>query len=70
VKKTIGRINADIQICYFGSNAQPNYVLLDNNEELLAEPIGTNYDVKAFTKFLDDAKALFNKRMGIKEGKK
>lgn len=69
VKKTIGRINADIQICYFGSNAQPNYVLLDNNEELLAEPIGTNYDVKEFIKFLDGAKALFNKRMGIKEKK-
>lgn len=66
VKKTIGRINADIQICYFGSNAQPNYCLLDNNEELLAKPRGANYDVDKFVKFLDDAKALFNKRHGIK----
>jgi thiol:disulfide interchange protein len=67
VKKTIGSINADIQICYFGSNAQPNYCLLDNNEELLAEPRGSNYNVAEFIKFLDNAKALFNKRNGIKD---
>lgn len=66
VKKSIGKINSDIQICYFGSNAQPNYCLLDNNEELLAEPRGSNYNVKEFIKFLDDAKALFYKREGIK----
>lgn len=69
VKKTIGRVNADIQICYFGSNAQPNYCLLDNNEELLAEPRGANYDVKEFIEFLDGAKELFNKRHGIKAEK-
>lgn len=69
VKKTIGKINSDIQICYFGSNAQPNYCLLDNNEELLAEPRGSNYDVKEFIKFLDGAKELFNKRYGIQAGK-
>lgn len=66
VKKSIGKINSDIQICYFGSNAQPNYCLLDNNEELLAEPRGSNYNVKEFIKFLDEAKALFYKREGIK----
>jgi len=66
VKKTIGRVNADIQICYFGSNAQPNYCLLDNEEELLATPRGANYDVEEFIEFLDDAKKLFDKRHGIK----
>ncbi len=69
VKKTIGKINADIQICYFGSNAQPNYCLLDNNEELLAEPRGSNYNVNEFIEFLDEAKKLFNKKNGIKAGK-
>lgn len=69
VKKTIGKINADIQICYFGSNAQPNYCLLDNNEELLAEPRGSNYNVNEFIEFLDGAKKLFNKRHGIKAEK-
>lgn len=67
VKKTIGKINADIQICYFGSNAQPNYCLLDNNEELLAPPRGSDYNVEKFIEFLDEAKKLFNKRHGIKE---
>lgn len=66
VKKTIGRINADIQICYFGSNAQPNYCLLDNEEELLAKPRGADYSVEDFIEFLDGAKKLFNKRHGIK----
>ncbi len=70
VKKTIGRVNADIQVCYFGSNAQPNYCLLDNNEELLAEPRQADYDVAEFIKFLDGAKELFNKRHGIKADKK
>lgn len=69
VKKTIGRVNADIQICYFGSNAQPNYCLIDNNEELLAEPRGANYNVKEFIEFLDEAKKLFNQRHGIKADK-
>ncbi|MGV3596755.1 MAG: protein-disulfide reductase DsbD family protein [Bacteroidota bacterium] len=72
MKKTIGSVNADIQICYFGNNAQPNYCILDTNEELLAEPRGVSantpnakdYDVADFVKFLDDAKSLFNKRMG------
>lgn len=70
VKKTIGRVNADIQVCYFGSNAQPNYCLLDNNEELLAEPRQADYDVAEFVEFLDGAKELFNKRNGIKSDKK
>lgn len=69
LKKTIGRVNADIQICYFGSNAQPNYCLIDNNEELLAEPRGANYNVKEFIEFLDGAKKLFNQRHGIKAEK-
>jgi thiol:disulfide interchange protein len=66
VKKSIGKINSDIQICYFGTNSQPNYCLLDNNEELLAEPRQANYKVSEFIEFLDGAKKLFNKRHGIK----
>lgn len=67
IKKSVGKINSDIQICYFGTNAQPNYCLLGNDEELLAEPRGANYDVEAFIEFLDGAKKLFNKKNGIKE---
>jgi len=62
LKKTIGKINADIQICKFNHIAQPYYVLLDNDEQLLAKPTGTEYDVAKFRKFLEDAKKQFKNR--------
>jgi hypothetical protein len=37
-KKTIGKQNADFQIRKFNNNAQPFYVILDQNGELLVEP--------------------------------
>jgi len=52
VKKTIGKKNADFQITKFGVNAQPFYVLLGHNEEVLAQPRAYNLDVDAFVKFL------------------
>jgi thiol:disulfide interchange protein DsbD len=68
-KKTIGAKNADIQIKYFGSNAQPNYILLDNRgdystikEDILMPTRGHNLDIEAFIKFLDGGVAEFNKR--------
>ncbi len=53
VKSTIGRKNADLQISRFNVNSQPFYVLLGNEEELLAEPFGFNTDVELFINFLD-----------------
>ena len=68
-KKTIGAKNADIQVKYFGSNAQPNYVLLDNRgnyatirEDVLMPTRGHNLDIEAFIKFLDGGVAEYNKR--------
>lgn len=63
MKKTIGKINADLQICKFKHNAQPYYVLLDNDEQLLAQPIGSEYDVVKFRKFLEGAKKSFEKKL-------
>lgn len=40
VKKSIGEINLDFQVCNFDKNAQPLYVTLDKNEDLLASPVG------------------------------
>lgn len=68
-KKTIGRINADLQICQFNHIAQPYYVILDNDEQLLAEPIGSEYDVVKFRSFLKEAKTRFEKRLAAKESK-
>lgn len=62
VKKTLGKQNADFQITRFNNNAQPYYVILDHNEELLAKPRGYNTDVSGFVEFLDGAKREFEKR--------
>jgi thiol:disulfide interchange protein len=60
VKKTLGKQNADFQITRFNNNAQPYYVILDHNEQLLAKPRGYNTDIVAFVEFLDGAKKIFN----------
>ena len=62
VKKTLGKQNADFQITRFNNNAQPYYVILDHNEELLAKPRGYNTNVSGFIEFLDGAKREFEKR--------
>jgi thiol:disulfide interchange protein DsbD len=53
VKKTIGRKNTDFQITRFGVNAQPYYVLMDNNGKELTPAIGFESDVKKYISFLD-----------------
>jgi thiol:disulfide interchange protein len=62
VKKTLGKQNADFQITRFNNNAQPYYVILDHNEQLLAKPRGYNTDIAAFVAFLDGAKKIFNEQ--------
>jgi len=53
VKNTIGKKNADFQISRFNVNGQPYYVLIGNNEEILADPYSYNLDVEQFIEFLD-----------------
>lgn len=64
-KKTIGAQNADFQICQFDNNAQPYYITLDNNGELLHVPTAYNLNVSDFVKFLNDAKSEFRNRLEI-----
>jgi len=61
VKKTIGKIYADLQITRFTVNSQPYYVLLDTNGNLLTSPRAYDLDVDAFVKFLDTGTGNFNK---------
>jgi thiol:disulfide interchange protein DsbD len=58
-KKTLGKQNADFQITRFNNNAQPYYVILDHQEQLLAMPRGYDTDIASFVSFLDGAKAKF-----------
>ena len=62
VKKTIGRKNTDFQISRFNVNAQPYYVLLDHNEELLVEPRAYDKDIDEYIDFLDRGVREFDKR--------
>lgn len=62
VKKTLGKQNADFQITRFQNNAQPYYVILDHNENLLAQPKGYETDIQEFIEFLVGAKREFEER--------
>lgn len=59
VKKTIGKQNADLQITNLQNNAQPFYVLVDNDENVLVQPVAYDKDVNNFIRFLDKGKAKF-----------
>lgn len=60
VKKTIGAINADLQITRFKNNAQPFYVILNLAGLPLLPPKAYDLDIQNFMEFLDEAKAKFN----------
>jgi thiol:disulfide interchange protein DsbD len=62
VKKTIGKQNADFQISRFKNNAQPYYLLLDNDGKLLVKPRAYNLSISGFVDFLETGKAAFAKR--------
>ncbi|NNF19562.1 MAG: DUF255 domain-containing protein [Flavobacteriaceae bacterium] len=54
LKKTIGKQNADFQITHFNNNAQPFYVILDQNGNLLTKPAAYELNVGKFVAFLDE----------------
>jgi thiol:disulfide interchange protein DsbD len=62
LKKTIGKKYADFQISRFKVNAQPYYVLLDYNENLLVEPKAYDLNIDNFINFLDAGLNEFKKR--------
>lgn len=60
VKKTIGAINADIEVSKFNNLAQPFYILLDpNTEKILVSPVAYDRDVNRFIQFLDSGKRQY-----------
>jgi thiol:disulfide interchange protein len=61
-KRTIGKQNADFQITRFNNNAQPFYVILDHEEQLLVKPKAYDTNIGAFVSFLDAAKEEFKRR--------
>lgn len=59
VKKTIGKQNADLQITNLNNNAQPFYVLVGHDEQVLVEPVAYDKSVSNFIQFLDKGKKRF-----------
>jgi thiol:disulfide interchange protein DsbD len=59
VKKTIGKINEDLEISRFGTNALPLYVITDHEGNALNRPMPTNMDVEEYKKWLDEGAEIF-----------
>lgn len=62
IKKTLGAKNADLQISRYNVNAQPYYVLLDDEEKLLIQPRAYNKSVDEFIQFLQKGIDEYKKR--------
>ncbi len=63
VKKTLGAKYADMQISRFGMNAQPAYIILDyNGEVLIKDPFFYNPDPVAFSEFLREGVRKFKEK--------
>lgn len=58
-KKTIGKQNADYQIVKFTNNAQPFYVLMDTDENVLVEPNAYDLDIEKFIAFLEEGLEIY-----------
>jgi thiol:disulfide interchange protein DsbD len=61
VKKTIGKINEDIEISRFKTNALPLYVITDHEGNSLNKPMPTNLNIGEFKAWLDEGVAIFEK---------
>jgi thiol:disulfide interchange protein len=54
-KRTVGKQNFDFQIVRFNGNAQPYYIILDNDEQMLHEPVAYEPDADKFLVFLEES---------------
>ncbi len=61
--RTKGDLWSYLQRYKFGANAQPFYVLLDNQGNPLAKPYSYNEDIKAYREFLESGLVRYNKQM-------
>jgi thiol:disulfide interchange protein DsbD len=59
IKKTIGKINEDLEISRFKTNALPLYVITDHKGNPLNKPMPTNMNVEEYKKWLDEGISYF-----------
>ena len=60
-KKTLGKKYADFQISRYKVNAQPYYILLNHEEEMLTTPTARDLNPDHFVTFLDEGLKAFSK---------
>lgn len=58
-KKTIGKINEDLEISKFRTNAMPLYVITDHDGNPLNKPMPTNLNIAEYRQWLDEGLRLF-----------
>ncbi len=56
MKKTVGKQSPDLQVRKFGEISQPFYVIMDENENLLAAPTVFDLEESHFIEFLETGK--------------
>ncbi len=59
IKKTIGKVNEDLEISKYKTNALPLYVITDHEGNSLNKPMPTNLNVEEYKKWLDEGAELF-----------
>lgn len=59
IKKTIGKVNEDIEISRYKTNALPLYVITDHQGNPLNKPMPTNLNIEEYKKWLDEGYSLF-----------
>jgi thiol:disulfide interchange protein DsbD len=62
VKKTIGKINEDLEISKFQTNAMPLYVITDHEGNPLNKPMPTNLNVTEYKAWLDEGINLYRSK--------
>jgi thiol:disulfide interchange protein len=59
LKKTIGKINEELEISKFKTNALPLYVVVDHDGNTLNKPMPTNLNVIEYKKWLEEGVAAY-----------
>ncbi|WP_417887286.1 thioredoxin family protein, partial [Zunongwangia sp.] len=60
--RTIGNKWSDFQITHYKANAQPYYVLIDNEGAMLEEPTAYDPDIESYTQWLKDGIKAYKKK--------
>jgi thiol:disulfide interchange protein DsbD len=65
VKKTIGKINEDLEILKFKTNALPLYVIADHEGNPVNRPMPTNLNVEEYKAWLDEGLQKFSNKAPV-----